>query len=1528
MDYNKYIGLPYKDNGRDESGVDCWGLVRLFYKNELSIDLPSYTELYSGGTDTAIPQAIISNKDNWIERGEGVPGDVCLFNIFGEPAHVGIYIGGGSFLHVRENQDSVIESINSVKWSKRFVGFYKYSEADVVPVTGRPHALKLATNQDLVIAGTTLQDFVETLNSKYNISDRLASKILVLVDDVVVPKEQWATTVIQKDQVIAYKTVPQRGSTGRMLLMLAVVIAVPMIAQTIAPGLAASAGAANASFAAKFAFSAVKFGLTVAGMALVNAISPVRMPRSPTGEDPGSAMAASLFSGTSNQSNKFGAIPVVLGRMRITGFNGATPFVDTVPQSSLLHMIIVWGFGPLLVDDIRVGTNPIENYYDKEFAQNIPTPITLAGTPTDDSTQFDKIYGSDVEVAALSPVELVNNIEDGNPWQSATLENPCSEIAVSFTCPEGMRQLVISGAEAGAIRPAEALVEIQIRRYITNPAIDGEAWQNTSNYFAGQYVSQTGSVTVGTTVGYDQTFTQISMVLPYYEGGYPGTRYVALFKKYTLCLVPGGGIVAVSGTASDVANTNPSYDVVDQYKRGNYSSLLGTDSSAYQFEPVIPSGYIKMYSFIIGTGGQILSRINNRSGITNHLTGVYQYTGLQIETIPVNETYFDGNETVTVDTSTRVKVKVGSIVANNVAPTTTGTTYLVTDSLAMIGGSVVNSTDASGWNSLLNTKGIWTNDGSLDLNVVKNNVEFKWDGEYTITATIDDGGAVYIDNVKVLEVPQPGFRTTVSQKMFLRAGVYPVRVTGKNIGGPAAAAFEITYTADGANNVQAASSTVISFGSQSLYYKRKDAFNYTYRFRNLPRARYEIRTRRINSDNTEPAADLRNYHRVQVVSVNGYDYYDAEGVPIKPVKDLPGSGTNKAYLARTAIRIQSTNKANGSIDGINAIVQTLCRVWDASTQKWLPNRPTSNPAALFLYVLTHPANAYRVEQSEIYSRIDMPALQQWYEFCDTENLALGRPKLEYNGIVTSFQSILDTLQDICAAGLASPNYVDGKWTVVVDKPRVSVVQYFTPHNSWNFEATKVLPQLPHAFRVSFQNKDKAYQTDEIIVANYGYTKQTATIFEELNLPGVTNADQAKFLARWHLAQLKLRPERYTLNTDFEYLVCNRGDLVRVTHDVPLWGTGSGRIKALSATAVSLTESVFLEPEKTYVLRVRLNTGASKQYRLAPVETADYYDYLEIANNITEAGALTTTNLADIEQDNLFMCGELNKETQELVVLSIETLENFGAKLTLVDYSPQIYSADLSDTGSLPAYNSNITSKNTSILLNSITKSPIILGVASSSYLSEEISSGIHQNTTIVSYANTSGLTREATRVQLEVLLGDVSENSSTAQTYTVDKEVGSFSIQGLKSSTIYKFRARYANSTGSIVGPWSETYYSTIEGKTINTFNVSTLTMDLDRTYIVASPTDTSAKPNNFKTYEFRLYKDTGTEDFWELDVTENNILVVQDSTVGRFNLLDLPVPRISTDGITYRVACRALDNNNNYSDQSALGTIVVKTIQ
>jgi hypothetical protein len=398
-----------------------------------------------------------------------------------------------------------------------------------------------------------------------------------------------------------------------------------------------------------------------------------------------------------------------------------------------------------------------------------------------------------------------------------------------------------------------------------------------------------------------------------------------------------------------------------------------------------------------------------------------------------------------------------------------------------------------------------------------------------------------------------------------------------------------------------------------------------------------------------------------------------------------------------------------------------------------------------------------------------------------------------------------------------------------------------------------------------------------------------------------------------MAQLKLRPEVYSLNVDFEYLVCNRGDVVRVTHDVPYWGAGSGRIKncQVGSSTITLSEEIYIDNNITYNIRVRTNTGASVVKTVSGVVSSTYYKTLTLNDPLTAED--------NINIDDLFMIGQVSHESQELVVLSIEPSTNVSAKLTLADYSPQIYTADLSG---YIAYNANITSTGNYLTTSLITQSPEIVSVNSDSALSELIANGSYTNTAIIGYTNSPGLSKSAERIQLQVIPGNVMFDTSSPSYYNI-KDSSSISIQQLITGVIYKTRARYTNNTGTIVGPWSKIYWFTNGGKTINPNQPPTLSLDLEDKYIVVNPVNIIL-PSDFNCYVYRLYKDSGSADIWD---TTPVIPEIQSIGQGKLNLVNVPQPRISETGITYRVACRMLDKTNNYSSTTTYGTIVIKTI-
>lgn len=125
---NKYIRIPFTDKGRSENGCDCWGLVRLIYKQELNIDLP----LLLGYKDTldrpTIAEICNLEKTNWVEIpfGKEKPYDVIVLNILGFPMHVGVVFNNSFMIHCIKGSGTVVVNYRSAQWIKRVSGFYRY----------------------------------------------------------------------------------------------------------------------------------------------------------------------------------------------------------------------------------------------------------------------------------------------------------------------------------------------------------------------------------------------------------------------------------------------------------------------------------------------------------------------------------------------------------------------------------------------------------------------------------------------------------------------------------------------------------------------------------------------------------------------------------------------------------------------------------------------------------------------------------------------------------------------------------------------------------------------------------------------------------------------------------------------------------------------------------------------------------------------------------------------------------------------------------------------------------------------------------------------------------------------------------------------------------------------------------------------------------------------------------------------------------------------------------------------------------
>lgn len=103
-----FLGTPYVYGGSSPSGFDCSGFTSYVYKN----------------TVRSIPRTATAqrNATTNVAMDELLPGDLVFFGSDGRITHVGIYVGGGDFIHSPRTGYSIkYDTLWSGNYNRRFV---------------------------------------------------------------------------------------------------------------------------------------------------------------------------------------------------------------------------------------------------------------------------------------------------------------------------------------------------------------------------------------------------------------------------------------------------------------------------------------------------------------------------------------------------------------------------------------------------------------------------------------------------------------------------------------------------------------------------------------------------------------------------------------------------------------------------------------------------------------------------------------------------------------------------------------------------------------------------------------------------------------------------------------------------------------------------------------------------------------------------------------------------------------------------------------------------------------------------------------------------------------------------------------------------------------------------------------------------------------------------------------------------------------------------------------------------------------
>jgi cell wall-associated NlpC family hydrolase len=131
LSYRKYIGIPFKSGGRDFSGVDCYGVVVLVYREEKNIYLWDASN-YSMNS-CAKDNTMLSNyHKNWavLDVEDLQELDILFFAVDIDlpniPTHIALYIGENKMLHCMSWAPTYISKFKKGPLEKYFHSAYRY----------------------------------------------------------------------------------------------------------------------------------------------------------------------------------------------------------------------------------------------------------------------------------------------------------------------------------------------------------------------------------------------------------------------------------------------------------------------------------------------------------------------------------------------------------------------------------------------------------------------------------------------------------------------------------------------------------------------------------------------------------------------------------------------------------------------------------------------------------------------------------------------------------------------------------------------------------------------------------------------------------------------------------------------------------------------------------------------------------------------------------------------------------------------------------------------------------------------------------------------------------------------------------------------------------------------------------------------------------------------------------------------------------------------------------------------------------
>ncbi|MGE3918238.1 MAG: hypothetical protein AB7F78_21305, partial [Hyphomicrobiaceae bacterium] len=305
----------------------------------------------------------------------------------------------------------------------------------------------------------------------------------VWIDDYEVPRHLWRHARPNAGRTVYVAPVPQGGDGGKgtfaTILMIAVAVAAAAFAQPL--GLAILGVEAGAASATQLAIASFIGGTLIMGAGALLSMALIPPPKTPNmAFDTGASLPAPNFSitGVSNRATPYGPIPRVFGRRRVYPVLAARPYSETEGNKTYFRVLLLVGYGPIDISDLKIGETPIESFSGTEWEINEGGPDGWEGNR--DHTLYTQSIREDSFNLALVRAGETQGADDD--WVSRISRIGTREISIDISFPGGLAGFPADLAEKNAVGDRFPLtVELEVRyRKVGDVAWSTPTWVNAS----------------------------------------------------------------------------------------------------------------------------------------------------------------------------------------------------------------------------------------------------------------------------------------------------------------------------------------------------------------------------------------------------------------------------------------------------------------------------------------------------------------------------------------------------------------------------------------------------------------------------------------------------------------------------------------------------------------------------------------------------------------------------------------------------------------------------------------------------------------------------------------------------------------------------------------------------------------------------------------------------------------------------------------------------------------------------------------